>query len=87
MTASADFRYPSSFSGHGTVRRSCLVLQAFTVFGKLDLTKPCRTHMDRVIAYAKAHPHPEQRERTVWEMFEAERPSLGFVDKGYPKLD
>ena len=32
--------------------------------------------MDRVIAYAKAHRHPEQRERTVWEMFEAERPSL-----------
>jgi transposase len=32
--------------------------------------------MDRVIAYAKAHRHPEQREHTVWEMFEAERPSL-----------
>ena len=32
--------------------------------------------LDRCVAYAKAHPHPEQRERTVWEMFEAERPSL-----------
>jgi transposase len=32
--------------------------------------------IDRVIAYAKAHRHPEQRDRTVWEMFEAERPSL-----------
>jgi transposase len=32
--------------------------------------------LDRCIAYAKAHPHPEQRDRTVWEMFEAERPSL-----------
>ena len=32
--------------------------------------------LDRCVAYAKAHPHPERRERTVWEMFEAERPSL-----------
>jgi len=29
-----------------------------------------------VIAYAKAHPHPEERERTVWERFEAERAAL-----------
>jgi len=28
------------------------------------------------IAYARAHPHPELRDRTVWEVFEAERPSL-----------
>lgn len=28
------------------------------------------------VAYARAHPHPERRDRTVWEMFEAERPSL-----------
>jgi transposase len=32
--------------------------------------------LDRCVGYAKAHPHPEQREQTVWEMFEAERPSL-----------
>jgi len=32
--------------------------------------------LDRTIAYAKAHPHPELRDRTVWEVFEAERPSL-----------
>ena len=32
--------------------------------------------LDQCIAYAKAHPHPEQRDRTIWEMFEAERPSL-----------
>ena len=32
--------------------------------------------LDRCIAYAKAQPHPEVRDRTVWEMFEAERPSL-----------
>jgi hypothetical protein len=32
--------------------------------------------LDQCIAYAKAHRHPEQRDCTVWEMFEAERPSL-----------
>lgn len=32
--------------------------------------------LDRCIAHARAHRHPEQRERTVWEAFEAERPSL-----------
>jgi Mu transposase, C-terminal domain len=32
--------------------------------------------LDQCVAYAKAHPHPERRERTIWEMFEAERPSL-----------
>src|SRR3546814_11077176 len=32
--------------------------------------------MDRVVAYAKAHRHPDDRDRTVWEMLEAERPVL-----------
>jgi transposase len=32
--------------------------------------------LDRCIAYAKAHRHPEVRDKTIWEMFEAERPSL-----------
>ncbi|MEM9147210.1 MAG: IS21 family transposase, partial [Pseudomonadota bacterium] len=32
--------------------------------------------LDRCIAWARAHPHPEVREKTVWEMFETERPSL-----------
>jgi transposase len=32
--------------------------------------------LDCCVAHAKAHRHPEMRERTVWEMFEAERPSL-----------
>ncbi|TWB39026.1 IS21 family transposase [Nitrospirillum pindoramense] len=32
--------------------------------------------VDQCVAYAKAHRHPEQRDRTVWEMFEAERHSL-----------
>jgi len=32
--------------------------------------------LDQCIVYAKAHRHPEVRERTLWEMFEAERASL-----------
>jgi transposase len=32
--------------------------------------------MDLNLAYAKAHPHPELRDKTVFEVFEAERPSL-----------
>src|SRR6201988_5046622 len=32
--------------------------------------------LDQCVIHAKAHRHPEQRDRTVWEMFEAERPSL-----------
>ena len=32
--------------------------------------------LDGVIAYAKAHPHPEQPDRTVWQAFEAERAAL-----------
>ena len=31
---------------------------------------------DKIIAYAKMHPHPERPERTIWEMFEEERPQL-----------
>ena len=32
--------------------------------------------LDRCIAWARAQPHPEIRDRTIWEMFEAERASL-----------
>jgi transposase len=32
--------------------------------------------LDRCITYAKAHRHPELREQTIWQVFEAERPSL-----------
>ena len=32
--------------------------------------------LDQCIAYAKAHRHPELRDQTIWEIFEAERPSL-----------
>jgi hypothetical protein len=32
--------------------------------------------LDKCVAYAKAQPHPEERDKTIWEMFEAERPHL-----------
>ena len=32
--------------------------------------------LDRCVAHARAHRHPEQRDRTIWEVFEAERPNL-----------
>src|SRR5512139_1698179 len=32
--------------------------------------------LDKCIAYAKTHRHPELAERTIWEVFEAERPKL-----------
>ncbi|MBV8397825.1 MAG: IS21 family transposase, partial [Acetobacteraceae bacterium] len=32
--------------------------------------------LDKCIAYAKAHAHPERSDRTVWEVFEDERPQL-----------
>src|SRR6516225_1692286 len=31
--------------------------------------------LDKCIAYAKAHRHPEFADRTIWEVFEAERPN------------
>jgi transposase len=32
--------------------------------------------LDRCVAHARANRHPEQRDRTIWEVFEAERSSL-----------
>jgi transposase len=32
--------------------------------------------LDRCIAYAKVHKHPELTDRTIWQAFEAERPKL-----------
>ncbi len=32
--------------------------------------------LDQCVAYAKGHPHPENKETTIWQAFEAERPSL-----------
>ena len=31
---------------------------------------------DKCVAHARAHPHPERSDRTVWEVFEEERPKL-----------
>ena len=44
---------------------------------------------DQCIAYAKRHKHPEFKDRTIWEVFQEEQPSLvelrgpfdGFVEK------
>jgi transposase len=32
--------------------------------------------LDQCLAYAKGHPHPENKDMSVWQAFEAERPSL-----------
>ena len=32
--------------------------------------------LDKCVAFAKAHPHPERPDQTVWEAFEGERPKL-----------
>jgi Mu transposase-like protein len=32
--------------------------------------------VDKSVEYAKTHPHPERPDRTVWEVFEEERPHL-----------
>jgi transposase len=32
--------------------------------------------LDRSVAYAKHHPHPELKDKTIWQVFEEERPSL-----------
>ena len=32
--------------------------------------------LDKCVAYARVHPHPEIKERPVWDVFETERPSL-----------
>ncbi len=32
--------------------------------------------LDKCVAHAKAHRHPELTEQTIWEVFEAERPKL-----------
>src|SRR3974377_2147201 len=32
--------------------------------------------LDKCLSWAKAHPHPERPEQTIWEIFEDERPKL-----------
>jgi transposase len=43
----------------------------FKSFGELNAWL-----LDKCLAWAKAHAHPEQSDRTVWELFEDERPKL-----------
>ena len=38
--------------------------------------------LDQCIAHAKAHRHPEFKDQTVWQVFEAERPSLAPIPDG-----
>src|SRR5258707_13955919 len=44
--------------------------------------------LDRCVAYAKAHKHPELTDRTIWQAFEAERLQLvqirGPFDRFHP---
>jgi hypothetical protein len=38
--------------------------------------------LDRCVAYARAHQHPEFKDRTIWEVFEEERSKLiAYVDR------
>jgi len=41
-----------------------------------DLAEMNAWLLEQCVAYARSHPHPECRDSTVWEMFEAERPHL-----------
>jgi transposase len=45
--------------------------------------------LDRCVAYAKAHQHPELTDRTIWEVFEAERLQLVAITgpfDGFPAM-
>ena len=54
-----------------------LVRERFSPRGSVqDLRRTEAWLTDKYIAYAKAHPHPERPEQTVWDMFEEERPKL-----------
>lgn len=33
--------------------------------------------LDRCVAYARAHPHPELRDQTVWEVFDSRAAARG----------
>ncbi|MBX9841910.1 MAG: IS21 family transposase [Xanthobacteraceae bacterium] len=53
-------------------RRSRTVLHATAAVQ--ELRRDERLLTDRCVAYAKAHRHPEFTDRTIWEVFETERP-------------
>ena len=60
-------RTRSGSSVSGSSRRVC----GSRIFDELNAWL-----LDKCIAYAKVHPHPELTEQTIWEVFEAERPKL-----------
>jgi hypothetical protein len=73
--------FPRSRRGHGrpsnkqrdqTTRTSALT--EITPYKCLDELNAWL--LDRCVAYAKAHKHPEIAERTIWQVFEAERSQL-----------
>jgi transposase len=39
--------------------------------------------LDRCVAYAKAHKHPELTDHTIWQAFEAERPQLVQITRPF----
>ena len=56
----------------GVIRRRFFVPRPrFKSYGELNAWL-----LDRCVAWAKAHPHPELRDRTTWDVFEEERSSL-----------
>src|SRR5712672_4329665 len=42
--------------------------------------------LDRCVAYAKAHKHPELADRTIWQAFEAERPQLVQITGPFERI-
>jgi transposase len=42
--------------------------------------------LDRCVAYAKAHRHPELTDRTIWQAFEVERPQLVPISSPFDGL-
>ena len=56
----------------GTSRRRLFIPRRHTK----DLAELNETLSAECVTYAKRHSHPEQKSRTVWEVYEEERPSL-----------
>ena len=42
--------------------------------------------LDQCVAYARRHPHPVFKDRTVWQVFEDERPSPGRLSRAVRRL-
>ena len=53
-----------------------VILDGVTMTVKVAHVRLCHSRMPFVRAYARANTHPEMRDKTIWEVFEEERPSL-----------